>query len=244
MPPPYDWSGRDLLVDVRRLKYMQASMALDLPGSAKVRPLGALVSRIELARGNADGAALVGIDGCGGAGKSALARLLAGAMPGSCIVEMDDFYRPRRDRPNWSHEIGGHFDWQRLEHQVLAPLSMGRDARFQRYEWDRDKLTGWREIPSRGVVLVDGVGCTRRELHAYYEFTIWIEASRDIRLARGLARDGEGARERWVNDWMPAEERYVAGHAPAGAADLIVIGDDCASVDPTRQFVEWARNSD
>ena len=219
-------------------------MALDLPGSATVRPLAALLSRIDAACGKGDGASLVGIDGCGGAGKSALARRLAEAMPGSCTVEMDDFDRPSRDRRNSSTEIGGHFDWQRLEDQVLAPLSKGRDARFQRYDWDRDELTDWRDVPCHGVVLVEGVSCTRRELRGYYAFTLWVEASRDTRLARGLVRDGEGARDRWVDDWMPAEERYVAAHAPAGAADLVVIGDERASVDPTRQIVEWVCGSD
>ena len=219
-------------------------MKLDLPGSVKVRPLGALLSRIDAARGEREGASLVGIDGCGGAGKSALARLLAGEMPGSCIVEMDDFYRPGRDRRSSSQEIGGHFDWQRLEHQVLAPLSKGRDARYQRYDWDLDELNTWREIPGHGVVLVEGVSCMRRELRGYYAFTIWVETSRDTRLARGLARDGEGARDRWVDDWMPAEERYVAVHAPAGATDLVVIGDDRASMDPTCQFAEWVRGPD
>ncbi len=216
-------------------------MALDLPGSATVRPLAALCSRVEAARGQGGGASLVGIDGCGGAGKSALARLLAGAIPGSRIVEMDDFYRPGRERRQASNEVAGHFDWRRLERQVLAPLSKGQDARFQRYDWDRDELTDWREVPGHGLVLVEGVGSTRRELRGYYAFTIWVEASRDTRLARGLARDGEGARDRWVDDWMPAEDRYVADHAPAGAADLLVIGDDRDSLNPSRQFVEWVR---
>ena len=219
-------------------------MTLDLPGRMKIQPLAALLSRIDAACGEREGASLVGIDGCGGAGKSALARLLAEKMPGSCIVEMDDFYRPSRDRRSSSQEIDWHFDWQRLEHQVLAPLSEGLDARYQRYDWDLDELTTWREIPGHGVVLVEGVSCMRHQLRGYYAFTIWVETSRDTRLARGLARDGEGARDRWVDDWMPAEERYVAAHAPAGAADLVVIGDDHAAVDPTCQFVERVRGPD
>lgn len=214
-------------------------MSLDLPDGAKVRPLGALVSNLRQFGPRDARAVLVGVDGCGGSGKSTLAQLLAAALPDACIVEMDDFYRPGRDRQNPQEEIGGHFDWRRLECQVLAPLSEGRDGRFQRYDWGSDELIGWRDVPNRGIVLVEGVYSTRRELSGYYDFTIWIEASRETRLARGLARDGDGAHDRWVNDWMPCEDHYVATQVPARKADVVVIGDALPSVDPRRQFVEW-----
>lgn len=213
-------------------------MTSDLPGGAKVRPLGALVSKLrQFGPGDAK-AVLIGVDGCGGSGKSTLARLLAAALPDACIVETDDFYRPGRDRQKSGDEIGSHFDWKRLERQVLRPLSEGRDGRFQLYDWGNDELAGWRDVPDRGIVLVEGVYSTRRELSGYYDFRIWIEASHETRLARGLARDGDGARDRWVKDWMPAEDRYVSAHAPARTADVVVIGDRLPSVDPTRQFVE------
>ena len=214
-------------------------MSLDLPVGAKIRPLDALVSKLHQNRPRDAKALLVGVDGCGGAGKSTLARQLAAALPDACIVKMDDFFRPRRDRQTPREEIGGHFDWRRVERQVLAPLSEGRDGRFQRYDWGLDALTGWRDVPNRGVVLVEGVYSTRRELSGYYDFKIWIEASRETRLARGLARDGAGAHDRWVDEWMPSEDRYVADQVPAGKADVVVIGDALPSVDHRRQFVEW-----
>ncbi len=214
-------------------------MSLDLPDGAKVRPLGALVSKLHQFGPRHAKALLVGVDGCGGSGKSTLARLLAAALPDACVVEMDDFFRPRRSRQTPREEIGGQFDWRRVERQVLAPLSEGRDGRYQRYDWGLDELAGWRDVPNRGVVLVEGVYSTRHELSGYYDLKIWIEASRETRLARGLARDGAGAHDRWVDEWMPSEDRYVANQVPDRTADVVVIGDALPSVDPNRQFVEW-----
>lgn len=42
---------------------------------------------------------LVGIDGCGGAGKSTLAMRLAALDPNISVVHIDDFYLPSAQRP-------------------------------------------------------------------------------------------------------------------------------------------------
>ena len=101
---------------------------------------------------------LLGIDGCGGAGKSTLARALATVVPAATVVEFDDFYRPsgerqaRRDR-----EVGGDFDWRRVREQILVPLADDRPARYQRYDWGDDRLAEWHEVQPGGVVIVEGI---------------------------------------------------------------------------------------
>ena len=50
---------------------------------------------------------------------------------------------------------------------------------------------------------------------------IWVEAPREVRRARGVARDGEQARETWENVWMPREEAYVAVDDPVSSAHLV-----------------------
>ena len=64
----------------------------------------------------------------------------------------------------------------------------------------------------------------RRELADLYDLKIWVECPRAIRLARGIARDGEKARAIWEQDWMPKEDYYVNTHLPRERADLSVSG--------------------
>src|SRR5258708_39414960 len=84
---------------------------------------------------------IVGIDGCGGAGKSRLATEVRVALASRgrdiSVVPMDDFYLPSalRNGALASDAIGSAFDWQRLRDEVLAPLRAGQPARHQCYDW-------------------------------------------------------------------------------------------------------------
>lgn len=125
---------------------------------------------------------------------------------------------------NQPEAIGGDFDWQRLRDQVLLPLKENRPGRYQRYDWAEGALAEWHTVSATGAVIVEGVYTLRLELTDLYDFKVWIECPREIRLARGLARDGEEARAVWEQDWMPKEDRYVETHRPGERADLRVNG--------------------
>lgn len=67
---------------------------------------------------------------------------------------------------------------------------------------------------------MEGVFTLQRDLRAVYDVTAWVEADEALRLARGLERDGVGARALW-EQWQAAE----AAHARTVAAvDLVVLG--------------------
>lgn len=169
---------------------------------------------------------IVGIDGCGGAGKSRLATEVRVALASRgrdvSVVPMDDFYLPSALRTGTLalNSIGSAFDWQRLRDEVLAPLTAGQPGRYQRYDWPSDALADWRDVPP-GIVIVEGVYSTRLELEEFYDLTVWVECPRPVRLARGIERDGEAARRIWEEEWMPAEDRYVNEQSPHTRADLI-----------------------
>jgi uridine kinase len=153
--------------------------------------------------------ALVGIGGHGAAGKTTLARMVAGAQ----IVSTDEF---------WD---GEGFDLDRLGREVVAPLGRGEAATFASYDWAARETRGARTVEPTGVVVVEGVCALHRKLRDAYAVRIWVEASYEVRLARAVARDGEKARRTWVEIWMPSEDRYVERDDPAGCADLVVSGE-------------------
>lgn len=173
-----------------------------------------LAAHIRNLRGEKPGTLLVAIDGEGGAGKSTLAALLAAELGTAAVVCLDDFARPTV--PGW--------DMPRMISQVLDPLRAGRSGRYQRWDWETDLGAEWHDVPAGGVVIVEGVSATRAELAGRWDLTVWVSTPRDIRLARGLTRDGEAMREQWLTVWMPEEDAYVAEQHPAERADVIVIG--------------------
>ena len=151
---------------------------------------------------------LVGIGGHGGAGKTTLARMI----PGAHVVSTDEFW------------TGKAFDLERLSREVVTPLSAGTAARFASYDWAARTNRGVRVVEPIGIVVVEGVCALDRTLRDAYAVRIWVEAPYDVRLARGLARDGEGARATWVDVWIPSEERYVERDDPVSCAHLVVDG--------------------
>src|SRR5262249_27432818 len=143
--------------------------------------------------------------------------------------EVDDFSLPsgRRPRGQASQKpMGGEFAGQRLRREVLEPLRRGQTARYRRYDWAADEMAGMSEVSPHGVVIVEGVYSSRRELAILYDLRIWVECPRELRLSRGLARGGETARKLWEEDWMPSEDRYLEEHRPQERADAVVSGTD------------------
>ena len=150
----------------------------------------------------------VGIGGRGGAGKSTLAAAIDGAQ----IVGTDEF---------WD---GDGFDLERLRNEVFEPLLAGRAARFASWVWAERRPGPIRTIMPDGIVVVEGVCALHRLFRDAYDVRVWVEAPYDVRLARGLARDGDAARSTWVDHWMPSEDRYVERDDPISAADLVIDG--------------------
>jgi uridine kinase len=157
----------------------------------------------------------VAIDGCGGAGKSVLAAKLAEELGGAPVLQTDDF-------ASWDNPLDW---WPRLIDEALEPLSRGRPARFKRTDWASTGRQEWRELPPAEVVILEGVSASREAFQPFLTYSIWVEAPRDLRLRRGLERDGEEARRQW-EEWMAAEDEYVRRERPHERADMVVHGDD------------------
>jgi uridine kinase len=175
---------------------------------------------------------LMGIDGLGGSGKSTFAKAIAKALAEidlpPCVVELDDFFNPG--------EGGWGFDHARLRQQVLEPITSGTPARYQRYDWRLREPGDWVELPKCDVLVVEGVSACHPSVADFFDHMVYVEAPREVRLERGISRDGMIHQEKWERVWMPAEERYVAQHRPQERADLIVDGSGKHRCDLMRDF--------
>jgi uridine kinase len=160
---------------------------------------------------------IVAVDGPGGAGKSTLAARLAESLGGAAIVQTDDF-------ASWDEPIDW---WPRLIADVLEPLARNEPASYRRTDWSGASLELWGEVEPGGLVLLEGVTASREAFQPYLAFSIWVETDRATRLARGLDRDGEAAREQWER-WMAEEDGYIRREQPAERADAVVQGEDRA----------------
>lgn len=164
---------------------------------------------------------LAAIGGGGGAGKSHLARFIQDNLDRVTVVHADDFSRP------------GMAGWeaQRFREQVLDPLLRGRPVRYQVYDWDEDRLGDLRGVEPGGIVVVEGVAVVGRSFAGLWDVSVWVDCPREVRLRRGIRRDGPAAEEVWVEEWMPEEDRFFETENPRELADFVLNGHEGAAMD-------------
>ncbi|HEU4578503.1 MAG TPA: hypothetical protein VFS67_09625 [Polyangiaceae bacterium] len=163
-----------------------------------------------------------------------MAKRLAAASDDIQVVHLDDFYRPSADRyvgaPS-KRPIAADFDLDRRRAELLVPLRSGAASRYYLYNWEADQVSAQAVAVAKPIVIVEGIYSLTIGLSGLFDLAIWVECPRDVRLARGLARDGEAARSRWENDWMVGEDQYMARERPRDRANLVCDGNRDSSRD-------------
>ena len=70
---------------------------------------------------------------------------------------------------------------------------------------------------------MEGVGSGAAAIAAYTTVLVWVEVDDDLRLARGMARDGEAMREHWLT-FMGDERLCSPRERTRERADVLVDG--------------------
>jgi uridine kinase len=179
------------------------------------RTFAALADRVLAAPPTLGATRLVCVDGPAGSGKTTFAGRLAAALgPGAAQLHLDDLFA------GWT--LTG--STARLAAGVLRPLADGRPGAYHRFDWDvrrfADVIT---PVPVTGVLVVEGCGSSRRSLEPWLSLRIWVEAPRDLRMARGVARDGAALAGHWRR-WQETEAAVFAAEDTRARADLRVDG--------------------
>jgi uridine kinase len=155
---------------------------------------------------------LVCVDGPAGSGKTTFAGRLAAEL-GAPVLHMDDVYA------GWTLTGG----FARLAAGVLRPLREGRAGAVHRYDWAAGRFAEVIDVPAGPALVVEGCGSAPRDVDPYAVLRVWVEAPRALRLARGIARDGEAMRAEWLR-WQEMEAVEFAVQDTRARADLLVDG--------------------
>lgn len=154
---------------------------------------------------------LVCIDGPAGSGKTTLAAAVAGLAVGAAVIHTDDLLEGWSGLPGLAASLEA----------LLRPLATGRPGCWRRWDWLADGWAETREVAPTDLLVLEGVGSGATAYQELIGCLVWVEAPGPLRLARGLARDGERLRGEWQR-WMLDEERLHARERTRERADLLV----------------------
>ena len=164
------------------------------------------------------------IDGRAASGKSSLAADLKNALfkeleQAPRLIHMDDLY------PGWE---GLHLGSYYLNQQILQPLSNGKTANWQLWDWQKAERgradepgNGWREFAGGTPLIVEGCGALSRVSSELAHLRVWIEAPKELRHARWIERDGEKFNDYW-HIWAAQEDEFYQQQKSKQLADLVI----------------------
>jgi uridine kinase len=153
------------------------------------------------------------VDGPAGSGKTTLAAAVAAGRPGARVVHMDDLYDGWDGLPRLTAQLAG----------LLRPLARGEAGSYRRYDWEAGRYAETVAVPPGPLLVLEGVGSGSRAHADLITVLAWVEAPPDLRMRRGLDRDGAALADRW-RQWALDEQLLFAREGTAARADLLVDG--------------------
>jgi hypothetical protein len=156
---------------------------------------------------------LICIDGPAGAGKTTLSAAIELVAPEVHVVHCDELLQGWRGLPGLGTTV----------EKFLRPLAAGEESGWTRWAWDRAEWAESHPVSHGGLLALEGTGCWAPSYAELVGTLIWVEAPQDLRLARGMARDGEQMREQWLT-WLEDEQELHSRLGTRVRADLVVDG--------------------
>ena len=163
---------------------------------------------------------LIAIDGKSAAGKSTLADWIFHNYDCN-VFHMDDFFlRPFQRTHERFLEPGGNVDYERVKAEVLDPLLLKKEFSFRPFSCATFELGDAIYIEPKTLNIIEGVYSLHPTLISSYDYKIFLDIREETQTARIAARDGEAKLSRYLNEWIPLENRYFSDLEVAKASDI------------------------
>jgi uridine kinase len=156
---------------------------------------------------------LICVDGPAGSGKTTLAAEIASLGGGAAVVHMDDLFEGWRGLARVDEQL----------HTLLLPLTEGFSGTYRRWDWPGNAWAETVLVPPAPLLVVEGVGSGSATHADLITVLAWVEVPFELRMARGLERDGAGVTDHW-RQWAEDEQALFERERTRERADVVLDG--------------------
>lgn len=159
-------------------------------------------------------AILIGIAGPSGAGKSTFCRDVLAAFPQVGRLKFDDYFVDEVDVERhpmgyayWDHPQS--IKWPILV-EACRGLKMGQAVRVPHYERAENRMTGWKIVEPKPVMLVDGYQVLLEPvLRELLDASLYFDVEEMPQVERRIARQGDVDRGYLYHVMLPAARAFL-----------------------------------
>lgn len=163
----------------------------------------------------------IAIDGVCGGGKSTLGRALAKKYDCN-LFHMDDFFlRTEQRTPERYAQAGGNVDYERFQKEVLDHLTDRDGLTYRPFDCSRMELGMPRTVSYSRLNIIEGSYSCHPYFGDIYQVRFFVDLPDKAQKERILARNGEEKYRRFVNEWIPMENRYFDVYGIRGKCIVI-----------------------
>lgn len=151
---------------------------------------------------------IIAIDGRCASGKTTLAEALQKEL--NCnVIHADNFFlRPEQRTEQRLNTAGGNIDYERLEKEVLIPLSREEEFSYRPYDCRTQSLTDPIFVGRHRINIIEGAYSCHPSLQKYYDCKVFMTVDPTEQLRRIEKRNGSEGLTVFKEKWIPLEERY------------------------------------
>lgn len=164
---------------------------------------------------------VIGIDGQCGSGKSTLAKELAKEYQ-ALLIHMDDYFLPPEMKTKERlSEAGGNVHYERIKQEVFEHIT--EDKIFiRKFNCNSNILEDPVEFENKDIIIVEGSYSLHKELRDFYDIKVFLKVSYDLQIERIKNRSGERLLKRFVDEWIPLENKYFHDEKIEDIADVVI----------------------
>ena len=164
---------------------------------------------------------IVAIDGKCTSGKTTLASKLAEIYDCN-VFHMDDFFlRAEQRTPERFAEVGGNVDYERFQKEVLLPLKSGKAFSYRPFDCSTFMLAAPVAVTPKKLNIIEGTYSHHPYFGNPYDLKILLSVDEETQRQRILERPAF-LHKRFLEAWIPMENRYFDGFAIPSKADIIL----------------------